>query len=417
MEFKLVRDVFDYHCRHLKIDRDLIKRLERYKIEFISKNDQHISFFGGNLVGCYAVRFTQSDRDKIFYDILKIDERDIDKECDKLISKKRFNVAGDNANLALIWLCHAIYRSNLDRKDKENGMAICIEIMQYKFFTSRLWRHWRYPCPINEAEATLAALNNKFIIKQKGSWNNYFRYMSLHFTNLETTPHARVIEKMDKDLNLENAKDNYEKQVTAYMATDLQSRTRDMLKNIYDIFLKIHNQGKRITAQSKLSVLEGEASLKDDFNRKTKWNQYIHSVASDRNSFIKSELVEIIVKALPTMPEHYFYRVLEYIPENHKSKEIADLLDIIIEHAIVYLSTNNELNRNQDDIAYLLTKMKGIYSSSRTNDTLVLKVRKKTESMVSVAANTKAPAFISATRTGILLYILLRTFTMNYYSN
>nr|DAX97070.1 MAG TPA: hypothetical protein [Caudoviricetes sp.] len=422
MEFSKVRDVFDYHCRHLKIDRDIVRKLERYKIEFISKNEQHISFFGSNLIGCYAVRFTQGDRDKIFHDLLKIDEKDVDKELDKIIPKKKFNVAGDNANLALIWLCHAIYRSTIDDKDKENGMAICIEILQYKFFTSRLWRHWRYPCPVQEAEATLAALNNKFIIKQKGSWNNYFRSMALHFINPETSPHFETIKSMSKDLNFSSGSKSYdrnntEKQCTAYMATDIQSRIRDMLKNIYDIWKNVHEKGKKITTQSKLSILEGEASFKDDFNRKTKLNQYIHSVASDRNSFIKSELVEIIVKALPTMPEHYFYRVLEYIPDNYKNAKISDLLDLIIEHAIKYLSVNNELSRNQNDIAYLLSKMKGTYSSSRSNDVMLMRVRKKTEDLVQIAANTKAPAFISATRTGVLLYILLRTFTISYYSS
>lgn len=59
---KLVKDVFDDVCVHVKLDEAFCKRVERYMNEFISRNHDHASFFGGNLTGVYVVKFTTNDR-------------------------------------------------------------------------------------------------------------------------------------------------------------------------------------------------------------------------------------------------------------------------------------------------------------------------------------------------------------------
>lgn len=410
-----IKDVFDIACKNLNIDNNLVKKLERFKIEFITKNKDHAEFFGGNLTGCYNVKFTPSDRDKIFYDILQIDEKDVDKDNDKFIPKKHYNVAGDNANLALVWLTHAIRKSNLPEKDKRNAESIAMEILQYKFYTSRLWVHWRYQCSIAESEATLAALNNKFIIKQKGSWNKVFRDRGLEITDPVSSIHKDTINEMKKDITLKGDKGPS----VAYLLTDTQSRIRDMLKNIFDVFLKVHDSGRKITSQSKISVFEGEKSFKDDTNIQSKLNQYLHSIIVDKNSFIKSDLADLIIKTLPTMSPKLFFITLDYLSDKYTTHDnsIKDLLDKTLEHCITYLSVNNELRRNQNDISFLLSKMKGIYSSSRSQDPLLIEVRDLMEKIVKEATRSKVPAQIAATRSGVLLYILLRVFTMNYYSN
>lgn len=410
-----IKEVFDNACRHLEINHDLIRRLERYKIEFITKNKSHAEFFGSNLTGCYPVKYTPLDRDKLFYDILKIDEKDIDKSCDRIIPKKQYNVAGDNGNLALVWLAHSIRKSSLPEKDKVNGQAICMEIMQYKFFTSRLFRHWKYPCTVAEAEATLAALNNKFIIKQKTSWNQYFRDRAEEVIDPKSKVHNETLDSMSVDMRKPGEKG----QSTAYLITDMQSRIRDMLKNIFNVFLQVHDSGKKISGQSKVGVFEGETSLKDDIKSQTKYTQYLHTITPDKFSFVKVDLGEVITRAIPTINEKAFYTTLYFISKeyNNNQSKIPELLDLVLEQAFTYLSVNNDYHRNKDDLSYLLSKMKGIYSSSRSQDKQLHEVRERMEKLVKDATKSKVPAVIASTRTGVLLYILLRVFTMNYYSN
>lgn len=416
-EYKNIRAIFDDKCSHLKIDKNLIRRLEEFKIKFISMNEQHMQFFGSNLIGNTVVRFLPMHRDRIFHDILRIDEKDVDKFCNNKIPKKYYVVAGDNANLALAWLCHAIRRSDLPEKDKINGQALCIEIMQYKFLTSRMWKHWRYPCSTAESEALLAALSNKYLIKQKGSWNRYLRDRALQVIDPETSNHKDTLMKMERDI----ATKGNGGQTVAYLITDVQSGIRDMLKNLFDVFLTIHSEGKKINAQSKISVFDGDKALRDDFNQKEKLKRYIHSIIPDKNSYMKPELMDIIVRALKTMPIHYFTKTLEWISKNYGNTDtktdVANVIDNILEHALTYLSNNNEFLRNQHDISFLLSRMKGIYSSSRSTDALLIQVRKEVEELVTLATGSRSPAVVAATRNGVLLYTLLRTFTMSYYSN
>lgn len=416
-EYKNVRAVFDDICKHVKIDKALIIKLEKYKLGFITKNDIHFKALSTNLIGCYPIRMTDNDFDKLYDDILQIDKRDIVKPLNELIPTKYYQVAGDNWSLSLVWLAHAIRRSNLPDKDKTNGQMICFEMLQYKYFTSRLWRHWSHSCSEAEAEAILAALSNKFEIKQKGNWLHYFRDSALGIIGPNSI-HKEALDKMDRDMAKNNSS---AKGTVAYVLTDNQTRIRNMIKIIFDIALDVHEKGKKITSDSKIGVFDGEKGLKDDFNAVNKLKHYIHSVIPDKNSFQKPELIDIIIKVLPTMPTSFFLRSLDWLSENYASNknriDVSQFVDKVIEHAIVYLSKNNEFVRNKTDISYLLTRMKGIYSSSRATDEDLIEVRKLTEQIVSIAARSNSPAVVAATRNGVLLYILLRAFTMSYYSN
>ena len=407
-EPRSIKEVFDLACKHLVVDERLVHKLEVMKTSFITKNRDHAQFFGGNLIGCYNVKFTPIDRERIFHDILGIDEKDVSKGCDKLIPKKYYQVAGDPCNLALVYIAHVILISSLSERLKENGAAIALELLQYKFITSRMWVHWQYQCSVGEAEATLAALNNKFAIKQKGSWGKLFRDRAL---DIIYHLHSNTLKTMSPDISSKGK----EAASVAYIITDTQTRIRSMLVNIYGIFINIHNQGKKISGDSKLALFDGEVELKDDINIKNKYSSYLFDILKDRNSLIKDQLIDIISSAVPVMNPTTLIKVLEYIPkEISKNKKMTQWVDDIIEHAFSYLG--QDINRHRDDLGYLLSRMKGIYTSSRSQDPLLIRIRQDTEKLVKHAAQVKTPAQIAAVRTGLLMYLLLRAFTMSYFS-
>ena len=57
--------------------------------------------------------------------------------------------------------------SKINEKRKNEIMSAIYNVLQFRFITSRLQRHWPYPCSKEVAEATLAAMSNKYAIKQK----------------------------------------------------------------------------------------------------------------------------------------------------------------------------------------------------------------------------------------------------------
>lgn len=410
---KNVKSVFDDVCVHLPIDLELSKRIERYRLAFVSKNADHAEFFGGNLTGVHIVRFTDSDRDLWFEEILRTDERDLESRCHAIIDPTFYQVASDVMNLSCVWLAHAFTRSTkLNEKQKLDTLTSIFQIMQYKFLTSRMFRHWKYPASKDVAEATLAAMSNKYSIKAKGSWNAVLRDRAVEISDLKRSIHKKTITYMEIDL----AKSG---ESTAYLINDTQGRIRDMLKNIYGLFEQIHRKGIKVGTNSSIVNLDGEDSFKDKVNVNQTYKRYLSSILPDRKSFIKNELVEIILRSNPTMPERLFINTLEWISDNYQRSNrvhLEDTIETMMTHLLKYLGDHRDVMKNKNDVIGLLTHMKGIYTASRTSDEDLLKVRKNLENIVTHATGNKSPTVVAATRTGIMLYILLRTFTMKHYS-
>ena len=65
----------------------------------------------------------------------------------------------------------------------------------------------------------------------------------------------------------------------------------------------------------------------------------------------------------------------------------------------------------------MLSRLRGVYMSSRSTDPILIDLRERTEKIVEIATNNKNPSNLASTRTGVLLYIVLRTFTMKHYAN
>ena len=68
-----IRSVFESECGHIKFDKHLAKKINAYGIAFTTKNEEHMTFFGGNTLGVQIVRFLPSDRDK-WFDMLDIND-------------------------------------------------------------------------------------------------------------------------------------------------------------------------------------------------------------------------------------------------------------------------------------------------------------------------------------------------------
>lgn len=414
---KCVRDVFNDVCKHVVIDNAFSKRVERYLNEFISKNPDHASFFGGNLIGVHPVRFTPNDRLKFFDEILTTDEDLLESRCHALINPIHYNIASNVFNLACVWLLHKTWHSKLNDKQKRDTMVNIANIMQIRFYTSRMSRHWEYPCSKEIAEATLAAMSNKYDIKQKGNWINVIKARSEDLCDMKKSIHRQVIDKMERDLS--NTSSNPS---VGYLLTDTQGRIKAMILGIYGLQKEIQTSGIRINSLNGTYInLDGEEQLRDNKGGNEIYRTYLSSIVADKPSFIKLDLVNILEEANKTMPASMFRTTLSFICDAYgkgdKGKlEIDDILNDVMTHVFVYLSQNKNAMKNQSDIAGLISKLKGIYGASRTSDELLLKIRDNVENIVRRATKIKSGPAIASTRTGVMLYIVLRAFTMKHYS-
>lgn len=404
-----IRSIFEQECHGLTLDQKFVKRLQAYQQGFVNKNEDHIAFFGGHLLGVQTVRFTDDDRDRWFDEILEVDPGPLEERLLALPTvNAEFNVSSDTMNLSCAWLTHALAASkHLNDTQKHAAMIDVLLVLQYKFLTSRLYRHFPYPADPAVAEATYAQLSYKFAIKQYGNWSALLVARAEEVISKEGIHHNAVY-KMDNDGQV------------IYLLNDTQGRIRDMLKNIYDVFLSVHRQGIRIASTSAVIEHDGQEILKDKTKSLLAYGRYLNEVIADKNSFIREELVTIIEKLMHTMPPRLFRETLEWMSQNYRQSGASVIEDVLSEtliHSFDYLSHNRALVRNDRDLPGLLARLRGVYMSSRSTDPALFSLREKVETIVKHATGNKNDSVIAAVRTGVLLYLVVRAYTMRHYSS
>lgn len=408
MHKESVKTVFDDECKHLIIDSKLINRISKYKHTFLNKNEDHIHFFGGNLIGVYIVKFVDSDRNNWFDDVLLINDGPLEERLlDLPTINSDWKVSSDTMNLSCMWLTHAIMNSDLSPQEKIAGMLDTMSAMQYKMLTSRMNNFFKYPANKGTAEAAYAQLSYKFGIKVYGSWIAWLDARSEAIIS-ESGIHHSTFLSLEPDKKIVNT------------LNDIKGRINDMLGNYIDVFKQTHLQGTKITSTSSSIEYDGESVLRDKVKNLPTYTRYINSIISDKNSFIKEELVLVIEKIMKTAPPKLVEETLTWMSNNYRRAGAGIVEEVVNEtvlHSFEYLENNKSLINAKADLPDLLGKLRGIYMSSRSNDPILLLLRDNAEKMVKLATGNKNPNTISSVRSATLLYIVLRTFTMKYYSN
>jgi hypothetical protein len=405
---KNVKSIFDAECSYVRFDAAMAKRLNEYRIGFENKNEEHMTFFGGNLTGVQIVRFTTQDKEKWFTDVLEIDDISLEEKILELPTiNADWHVSSDVFNISVIWAIHSLMNSHLlNDSQKHAAMMDAALVLQFKFLTSLLFNYWRYPANAEVAAAAYAQLSNKFALKQHGSWSATLRNRCEDLLNEEGI-HRQCFMKFNND------------HLIVRTLNDSQSRIRDMAKGIRGVFDKVHKSGDRISSTSMTAEFEGEEILKDKTKSLNSYTRYLNSIITDKNSFIKNELVDVVCRVQYTMPPKIFNKTLEWISINYRhteAKEIEELVEMCLLHSFTYLTDHRNKPRETNDLASLVSNLRGIYMSSRSTDEELLALRNKAEVIVIKAAHTKNDSVIASVRTGLLLYFILRAYTMHHYS-
>jgi hypothetical protein len=409
MSYELVKDVYDDLADHIVFDTAFCSKLIVYYMDFVNKNENHILFFGGHLLGVYPVSFTDEDRTKWFNEILGVDELVLRPHLIKIPAiNEEFAVSSDTWNLSAIWLLHRIYNEKkLPQAIKHNTMKHVAAILQCKFLTSLLSHYFKYQADAGKAEATYNGLSEKFNIKKYKTYGNYLMGNADNIVQ-RSWNYFDVIDTMRKDLRVVAA------------LNGIQNGIRSMVKYIYGEFMKIHTSGTKYLSNSMVLEHDGSEMIKDKLDLSSDYGRYIKDIISDKNSFIKEELVKVILNLVPNMPERLFRLCLENTTKQYYGagiKQIDDILDRVLVHAYDYFMTNkNILTDKTVDLADILQRLKGIYTSSRATDQDLKDLRKITEKFVAHAIDNKVSTNISSVRTGFLLYIMARTLTKHHYT-
>ena len=406
MNGSFIRDVFESECKNLKIDMRLAKTIQRYAMAFVTKNEEHIQFFGSILIGVHKVRFTDDDRLAWFDDVLDVDEISLTNQLHSAPTiNPDFMVSSDAMNHSFIWLLHKFHTSDkLSNSVIHDTKVALISIMHYKFITSLIAWYFKYPADREIALAAYSSLSKKFDIKQYGSWSALIRARAESIV-AKSGIHFNTYVRYNDDRSI------------IYMVNDIQSRIRELIKALTREFMEIHEKNARIGTSTSTMELEGEKVIRDRVKAFTVYRRYMQSVVGDLNSFIKPQLVKIVSNAMSGAPTNAITEALTYMSKHYNDNStpfVADLVDEVLLHAFEYLQRRGIV---VNDLTQILTKLRAIYTASRSSDPAVLKMRELGDTLVERSVSSKNDSVKAGVRTSVLLYVLLRALTRNYYTS
>lgn len=403
-----LKQLFEETSGHIKIDRRLISTIESLRKDFLNKNADHLSFFGGNLLGAHTIRYLPSDKDDWLESVIETDEYDIKDQLKRIDAIDPSWVrANDVVNLSSIWILYKIYNEKrLSSKDKETGLTETCLLLQYKFLSSIMYRYFPYPSDISIAIATYETLNLKFEIKQYASWQRLLEHRTRMILNPKGI-HFKTYSEMDDDGDVIN------------MISDVQQRLREVVKKYTSVFNRVKDQKLRIKSKTNV-IIDGDGSKSLAFLSRphTDYVNYLKDVIGDKPTFIRKEIVTIITEVMHTMTEQHLYQALVYCSDNFGyggDKTIEVLVDETLLHAYQWLHDNVGTMANPGDLSVLVVKLKNLYNASRMVDPQLIKIKTLSEKIIDRSVNSRNRSALASVRTGLVTYIAIRAFAKNYY--
>lgn len=407
-KYRIVKEVFENEAKDLEFDKHLADKLHRYKQNFINRSKDHAAFFGGNLLGVDVVRFLDSDRNNWFDNIIQSDEELLREHLHNLPGiNPEWHVSSNTMNLSCAYLVHRFFHSDLPAAQKRQAMFDVLLILQFKFISSIMGHFFPYPADRAVAEATYAALNMKFILKEKKSWLGLLSHRCDEILS-RSSPHYNAISSMESDKEVVD------------MLNAIQGAIKGYIKNMREVMERVRLTGGKVNSVSSVAGVDGEEILKDKTRGPVVYTNYLKSILADKNSFLREELLLVITKIMPSAQYRHLRAALEHVSSNYfkaDHKKIEQIVNLTMVHAFSYLADNRISLRSNVDLPSMLIRLKGAYTSSRSTDPDLLELRQLVEEVIRPAVESRTEAVVASVRTGVLLYLVSRAYTMQYYSN
>ena len=397
-----LKEVFDDLTKEVTFDKGLLSRLYKYHTTFLNQSSEYLSFFASNLIGVHVVRFRVVDIQRFYHDVLGLDMTHVRREVLKVTTiNHSYHITSDDMNLMLMYIIHRISTSmKLSESDRTRGVYDAALIFFYRCLVIRQSDYFHFPADKHIAQAAYAELSNKFLIKQLGNWKAVMDYRAKDLINPEGLHLKNLIVFEDDDL-------------VTYAISDSENRVRELYKSYCKVFHQVYSSGDRISSTSAtITDVEGVEKIRERVREVEQAIALIQNTLHDAKSFIKPELLKVIIEINTNTSQRMLMQVLSWLSENYMGRQwhakIDEFVRLIVIHSYHLVAEMGEAEIN--DLPSVLVTLKNLYLSTRSADPELLKIRKLGEQLVKESAGKVNPSLEMATRTSVILYITLRTF-------
>lgn len=383
----------------------------------------HPLCLNSQLIGIHPIVFTDTDRSALFH-LVGLEESTVARvikdiadsaKLDEITIDLRHKVASDPFNLLSVWLIHL----GLGIKDEKMQHQFRLDVakyLHYKYFTSLVNWYLVHGADESVMLAAVTSLNRRFDLIVQGSWRLMFaeRCETLVSKDPSTNIHADTFVSMKPD------------QSVSYILSDTQTRVRDKIKGICEIYYNFHKDGVKITSTSAVSTnSEGEKMLRD---RSTTLDSAITTVTTELmsvSSFIKNGLIQDLSKQFNDVSPALLRFALETMAQiavaQARNRTIDDVKTLpggmfqyvgmralvreIIQTSIEYCARNNIPMTSKAKIYFAIRNR---FSSSQMKDERILSVKNSVEDFVDDLGKTSRAATKASLRLAIIMYVITR---------
>lgn len=402
----MLTEVMGKYFSHVKFDGKLAKAIYRFIVEYINSSREYLEFYGSNLLGVHVIRFKDSDVNH-FFDVIDVDLFKLTADLKTVTDiNQEFKISSDPLNLTLMYILHRFITSKLvDNKVRDRALYDVGSLFFYRTIAALMSDNFKYPADPKIAQKAYANLSNKYLIKRLGTWGKVVEYRTQKLIDVKGL-HYKALESMTDDLAI------------VYAINDSQGRIRDMMKNYYHEFARVHGQGESIGRTSSTYLdADGEESVKDKTYSVERYVHYIQDLLADEHSFIRDDLVTIISKVNSNVSYRSIKQVLRWMIAGYGRTEHHMLINDFIEVSIIHsfhLIEYTIVPNNLRDYPYILTQLKNLLASSRSTDKDLIKIRELGEKIIHHSFPYKVnQSLLLATRSSIVLYLVLRVLVGN----
>jgi len=396
--------IFEYLDKHITInlDKKFAKKVYSFTRHYLLSDKSISEFYGSSFFGVHPITFKSALEYKFYSDIIKVDKRDLIKDrkkVKKIIPSRK--ITGDIFNIILFYLARRIELENkLPKKilfqcQKDLVRLFCyrsLSALQNKYFS-------KYLIPSSMGTRVSDAMSDLFILKRLGNWHDYIEYRVDKVYDPERKEHKRLLSTNEDDF------------LSVLVKT--QGGIRSTVKAIYKVYLEIKDSDKNETSRS-LSVEIGDdtdiADLTTDVPATI--NRTLSKITS-RDVFINKKVINLICSRYITrFKSKDFTQLLEDMYKTFTKPEGIKLMnyfrDILAYELHIIQENLNASQKNDPD--YVTRWVRGVITSSRSRNELLLKLRDDGSKIISNISTTKNTHFVVKARMALMLYLLLLTF-------
>lgn len=403
-----VAQALDALFTDVEFDTKLYQKLLVNNIEFMTRNQEHVLLFSGRSIGCYYIKYTMYDKNIFYENIFDLQYEDVTEAVEQIKTiPSSFKIARDDVNLVTFYMAHR-FLTNPKLSDKQKLQYAEEALNYFSYRTLVLISSMYFVYPISESKATSLTerLSGKYVIKNVKNWSEYCQYRSEEYLKGKFVP---LLKAMNNDKELPNA------------ITDLFSRTKDTLKNIYGEFMVMLERDEALSTKSNtITDTDGQDSIADKIDGVAKYIGTVEELLTDKSSLVSKTHITAVVDILPSLSQKQLEEALmvmlqyAYIGKN-EYVSVNEFFKDILSNAVDYLQRNEMSIGTKSDVVSLMNTLVGNVLYARGTNVSIHQLKLKCDKFIKKVFKTfkitTSERNVANLRNGLYLYIVLMALT------